>query len=281
VIKVGLGLPLDAPESLLTWAKRADSGPFSTLGLADRIVYHNPEPMNTLAAIAGATERIRFQTEILLAPTRETVLLAKQAATLDVLSNGRFTLGMGVGIRPDDFQATSTDHKTRAGRFDEQLAQLKDIWAGKPLSAGIGPIGPAPVTPGGPELLFGAFRPPALRRAARWGDGLLSATPPDFTNHLYRSMETYWNDNGRAGKPRFVAQVNAAIGTQSTVDEASRNICAYYGDYGPAVVERLVTTDAGIRESIKAFGDIGADEVIFYCWCTDPTQADRIAALLP
>jgi alkanesulfonate monooxygenase SsuD/methylene tetrahydromethanopterin reductase-like flavin-dependent oxidoreductase (luciferase family) len=278
-MKVGLGLPLDAPGSLLTWAKRADSGPFSTLGLADRIVYHNPEPLITLAAIAGATERIRIQTEILLAPTRETVLLAKQAATLDLISNGRFTLGMGVGIRPDDFAATGTDHSTRAARFDEQLAQLKDIWAGKPLSADLGPVGPVPVS--SPELLFGAFRPPALRRAARWGDGLLSATPPDFTNHLYRSMETFWADNGRTGKPRFVAQVNAAIGTESTVDEASRNICAYYGDYGPTVVERLVTTEAGIRDSLKAFGDIGADEVIFYCWCTDSAQIDRIAALLP
>ncbi|MFB9840536.1 LLM class flavin-dependent oxidoreductase, partial [Actinoallomurus acaciae] len=206
-MNVGLGLPITDPPSLLSWARRADAGPFSTLGLLDRLVYANPEPLVTLAAIAGATTRIRLQTEVLLGPLRETALLAKQTATLDLMSGGRFTLGIGVGGRADDYLAAGTDIRTRGRRLDEQLTTLRRVWAGEPYGQGAGPIGPVPARDGGPEVLIGAFAPAALERVARWGDGYLCAAPLAMAGGLFRSVERSWSAAGRAGRPRMVAQV--------------------------------------------------------------------------
>lgn len=282
-MNVGLGLPICAIESLLTWARRADTGPFSTLGLLDRLVWDNPEPMVALAAIAGATDRIRVQTEVLLAPLRQTALLAKQAATLDRISGGRFTLGLGIGGRADDCHVAGIDLRRRGRILDEQLALLRRLWSGEPHGADAGPIGPAPVRPAGPELLFGAFAPAAIERVGRWGDGFLGAAPLPYLGRLFRAAEASWSAHGRPGRPRLVAQLNVAIGPDSTVDRAHAAIVDYYrfSEYGDHLAEGMLTTAAGIGTALARCADLGADETMLYCWAPDPDQVDRLAELHP
>jgi len=279
-MNVGIGLPISDPASLLTWARRADAGPFSTLGLLDRLVYANPEPLVTLAAIAGATERIRVQTEVLLVPLHEPALLAKQCATLDRISGGRFTLGIGVGGREDDFRAAGVDIRRRGRRLDEQMAILRRVWAGEPYAEDVGPIGPVPARDGGPEVLFGGFAAAAIERVARWGDGFLGAAlPPRYMQKFFATVEESWRAAGRKGRPRLVAQANVAIGPPWVVDEARRAIRDYYGfagEYTDQVVDGMLTTPARIRAAVTAFGDIGADEVMLYCWSGDADQVDRL-----
>jgi alkanesulfonate monooxygenase SsuD/methylene tetrahydromethanopterin reductase-like flavin-dependent oxidoreductase (luciferase family) len=278
-MNVGLGLPIGDPAALLTWARRADAGPFRTLGLLDRLVYDNPEPLVTLAAIAGATSRIRVQTEVLLAPLRDTGLLAKQSATLDRVSGGRFTLGIGLGGRADDYLAAGVDMSRRGRRLDDQLASMRRIWAGEPCGDDLGPIGPAPARTGGPEVLFGAFAPAAVARVARWGDGLLAAAPAGYAGTLFRMVERDWRAAGRPGRPRLVAQVNVVLGPDTVVDRARAAMADYYGGTGYAAqaVERMLTTPRGVRDAVTEFGDLGADEVMLYCWATDVDQVDRLA----
>jgi alkanesulfonate monooxygenase SsuD/methylene tetrahydromethanopterin reductase-like flavin-dependent oxidoreductase (luciferase family) len=275
-MKIGIGLPVDDPDVLREWAVRADTGPFSTLGLLDRLVWHNPEPLVTLAALAGVTSRIRLQTEVLLAPLRGTALLAKQVATLDRLCNGRFTLGLGVGGRADDHAAAGVDLHGRGRRFDEQLTRLRELWAGPT------PIGPGLASPGGPELLFGAFRPAALARVARFGDGLLCAAPPSWAGDLFRAVERDWAEHARPGRPRLVAQVNVALGPVDVADAARTAMGAYYGFTGNSdrMLSGLLTTPDRVRDAVRAYADLGADEVVLYCWATDVAQVDRMADLV-
>jgi alkanesulfonate monooxygenase SsuD/methylene tetrahydromethanopterin reductase-like flavin-dependent oxidoreductase (luciferase family) len=102
-MKIGLGLPESIPgvrsRLLLDWARKAEAGPFSSLSVFDRLVYSNYEPLMTLAATAAVIQRIRLMTSVLLAPLRNPALLAKMVASLDALSNGRLTLGLGIGGR--------------------------------------------------------------------------------------------------------------------------------------------------------------------------------------
>ncbi|MFJ6391695.1 LLM class flavin-dependent oxidoreductase [Streptomyces sp. NPDC091972] len=282
-MNIGLGLPIDDPAELLTWARRADAGPFRTLGLLDRLVYDNPEPLVTLATLAGATSRIRVQTEVLLAPLHNTALLAKQTATLDRLSGGRFTLGIGIGGREDDCLAAGIDLHRRGRRLDEQLTLLRRAWSGEPYGEGVGPVGPAPATPGGPEVLFGGFAPAALDRVGRFGDGFLGAAlPPSFMSNLFRDVETAWQKHDRPGRPRLVAQANVVLGPDSTQERALRNLRDYYAFSGHvAYMEAgLLTTPRQIRETVDAYFGIGADEVMLYCWASDADQVDRLADTL-
>jgi len=203
---IGIGLPETHPgiqaSLLLDWARRADSGPFSSLGSLDRLVYPNYETMTLLTA-AAATQRIRVMSTVLLAPLRSNaVVLAKQAATLDALSGGRLTLGLGIGPRADDFAAIGESPQGRGKRFEAQLATMQRIWAGQRLSEEVGPIGPPPASPGGPEVLIGGYSPVAIKRLSRWGDGYISGSaPPAIARQNYELAELAWKEAGRPGPP--------------------------------------------------------------------------------
>jgi len=109
-MQIGIGLPspvLDVPGRLLIeWARRAEERGLSSLATIDRIAYPSYDSLTVLAAAAAVTDRIGLLTNILLGPAYTPVVLAKVTASLDQLSGGRLTLGLGVGARPDDFQLT-------------------------------------------------------------------------------------------------------------------------------------------------------------------------------
>jgi alkanesulfonate monooxygenase SsuD/methylene tetrahydromethanopterin reductase-like flavin-dependent oxidoreductase (luciferase family) len=169
-MEIGIGLPATIPgisrDELLAWARRADERGFSSVGTIDRLVYPNLEPLVTLAAASAVTERIRLTTDILLVPIRGNgAILAKQAATLEALSNGRLTLGVAPGARPDDFEATRTPYHRRGRLMDECLEEMKRVWAGDKRGFA-GAIGPPRARDRGPELLVGGSVEASARRVA-------------------------------------------------------------------------------------------------------------------
>ena len=157
-MKIGIGLPATIPgiqsDLILQWVRKADEGPLSSLAVIDRLVYPSHEPTVSLAAVAPITQRVRLVTSLIQAPMRNAGILAKQAATLDAISGGRLTLGLGVGQREDDFRAAPASLRNR-GRLEVQLALMKKVWSGQDLGEGVGAVGPPPGQAGGPEILIG------------------------------------------------------------------------------------------------------------------------------
>jgi alkanesulfonate monooxygenase SsuD/methylene tetrahydromethanopterin reductase-like flavin-dependent oxidoreductase (luciferase family) len=287
-MEIGIGLPGTIPgvkgSLFLEWAKRADAGPFSSLATVDRLVYSNYESLISLAAAAGATQRIRLLTSILLVPPRETTWLAKQAASLDALSNGRLSLGLGIGGREDDFAAAGVSFKNRGKRFEQQIADLRRIWAGQPLREGIGPIGPAPVQKGGPELLIGGYSPAAIARAGKIADGYIAGggADPGRARQTYELALASWKEAGRTGKFRFVAAFYSVVGADK-IDQAGAYLRSYYGFIGPmaeGMVKGLPQTPDAIRRLIQGFADAGVDELILWPTVAELEQLDLYADLV-
>jgi alkanesulfonate monooxygenase SsuD/methylene tetrahydromethanopterin reductase-like flavin-dependent oxidoreductase (luciferase family) len=286
-LKIGIGLPATMPGTegtrILDWAKKADSGHFSSLSILDRLVYPNYEALITLAAVAGVTQRIRLITTVLLAPLRNPALLAKQAASLDALSGGRLTLGLGIGGREDDYHAVSVPFKKRGKLFDEELEILTKIWSGQPLSDTIGPIGPKPVQSGGPEILIGGYSPAAIQRVGRWGNGFIAGgRDPKGTQQFFHLAQEAWNAAGRPGKPRLVGCFYYALGPNAK-ERASAYLGNYYAMLGPMVemmINNLPLTIDAIKSRIQAYEEIGADEVIIWPCTPDLEQFDQLAELV-
>lgn len=285
-MKIGISLPesLLDPDIIQEWAHRVDNGPFSTLSVLDRVVYSNPSPLITLTLAAAASRRVRLMTEVLLSPLHDATLLAKDAATLDVFSRGRFTLGLGVGIREDDFIATgATNYKRRGKYLEEQITTMKRIWSGEPWSENIGPVGPVPVQSKGPQIILGGISEAALRRVARFADGTVSAfnDPVQIDQH-FRTVEQAWQEAGRAGKPHLISQVDIGLDGPND-DKMVDRILAYYKitpPYDTYKASTLVRTEQQLRDSLKAIEQVGADEVVLFTWSTDINQIERIADII-
>ena len=269
-MRIAIGLPSRVASAsadvMLEWITRAEQGPFSSVVVTDRVVSQALEPLSVLAMAAGATKRIRLMTSVVIGPTRETTLLARQTATIDLLANGRLTLGVGVGVRENDYLATGFDFHRRGRRAEEQLPLLRRLWAGEHLSAEIGAIGPKPARSNGPELLIGGYVPAIVQRIAKWGDGYMApgGGEPDSMFKTWRQIEAAWREAGRQAKPRWVGASYYALGPNGA-DHAARYINANYG-YNPELAARRLRTlpasREAVEESIKRQADMGVDEFI-------------------
>lgn len=288
----GIGLPAMLPGMsrglALDWAKRADAGPFSSLGVTDRIVYPNLEPLVTLAFAAAVTHRIRLLTGVLVVPLRNAGIVAKQVASIDALSRGRLTLGLGIGGREDDYRAAPAVFRHRGRHFEAQLAVMQRIWSGQPPIAGAGPVGPPPGQAGGPKVLIAALTPTAARRVGRWADGFLASPGSrDRALALYRIAEEAWQAEGRPGRPRFVGGIFYALGPNAA-DTGSANLRDYYAFMGARdgisvaeyVPRILVTAPAAVQDALQAARDLGMDEFIFWPAVPHLEQLDRLRELI-
>jgi alkanesulfonate monooxygenase SsuD/methylene tetrahydromethanopterin reductase-like flavin-dependent oxidoreductase (luciferase family) len=277
-VRIGVGLPTTTPGTdralLLEWARRADQGPFTSLGVVDRIAYNGYEPMLSLAAVAAVTERVRLVTMVLIGPTRNTTLLAKEAATLDLLSGGRLTLGLSIGARHDDYELVGVESSTRGAHLSEQLADLRTVWED-------GTVLPRPAQPGGPRLLVGGASGAAFHRMARYADGYVhGGGPPRAFEGAAARARAAWSDIGRPSDLELWGQAYFSLGDADAGAAYLRDYYAFTGPFAEKVVAQNLTTALAVKEMIRGYAEAGCDELVLLPTVSDLSQIDKLAEVL-
>lgn len=283
-MEIGIGLPNTIPgttgRQLLDWAQRAERHGFATLATIGAVSYPSYEELTVLGAAAAVTERIRLLTNVLVGPARSTAELAKQAATVDQLSDGRLALGLGVGWRDIDYTVTGRGFDDRGQRFEEQLRGLQAAWSGEALVDGTRPVSPRPVQQPGVPLYIGGGTDAAVRRVVEFGVGYTAGgLPPDAVADMIKRVQAAWEDAGREGRARIVAL--AYFGLGDTLDESHAALMDYYAPRGEEVATMIadsaLRTPDAIEGAVAAFADVGVDELILDPTVSSPDQVDLLA----
>jgi probable F420-dependent oxidoreductase len=199
---------LEAPDHVLGGNPASNAGTDARAAVAAGM-YHDPFVL--LGYLAAATSKLTFSTGVLIVAQRQTALVAKQAACLDVLSGGRFRLGIGVGWNPIEFTGLNENFHNRGRRSEEQARVMQALWAqphvtfkGKYHTIDDAGINPRPAS-GRVPLWYGGHHEHTLPRIAKWGDGWMpNAYPPnqsalDIFAELHRLTEQAGRDPGSVG----------------------------------------------------------------------------------
>ena len=298
-MKIGFGAPVSGawatPQNLVAFAARAEQAGYASLWSFQRLlvpvdsgmesVYHSVlDPMVALAYAAAVTARIRLGVAIINMPFISPSYLAKQAASLDVLSQGRHDLGLGIGWMPEEFVMTGATMAGRGARTAEYIAVLRSLWGpgrsefdGDHYQVPPGVQAPKPVQHGGPPVLLGGMARPALERIGRLADGWITSSRTDLS---------------KIGTG--VAVVRDAAAAAGRDPDALRIICrgvvrAGAEARGPDGARLLLSGDpAAIRADLEWLSAQGVTEVFFDLnWDpqigapdADPAAATRRAAEL-
>ncbi|HZQ23392.1 MAG TPA: LLM class F420-dependent oxidoreductase [Terriglobales bacterium] len=287
-MKIGFSLPNIGPigtaEAIAKVAQRAEALGYSTLWTIERLLYpvkpqrpypgtpdgHLPEvykqvldPLDALTYVAAQTKKIRLGTSVLDMPYHNPVVLARRLTTLDVLSNGRLNVGLGLGWSKDEMDATNADITKRGALADEFLPLLKAIWTtnpvefhGKFFNVPKSYIDLKPVQKPHPPIYLGAFVPAALRRLAKLADGWNPVfLPVPMMAEIFGSIKQMAKEAGR--DPSAMLMVVHA-GVEITDKPLGNERPIFSGSFEQ------------ISDDVRACEKIGADEVFF-----DPTFARR------
>jgi len=278
--------PLTKPENVGNFAKKCEAMGCDSMWTIDRIVYDNLEPLTVLAAAAGATQKIRLGTSVLLANLRHPSHVAKIISTLDFISNGRLTVGLGFGSRENDYKAVEIPFEHRGSRAVEQVQLMKRLWTednvthkGRFYNVENLTVGPKPIQKPHPPIWTGGSADVALKRAGTWANGFIcgSSAIPDFPA-TWEKISGYAKAAGRDPN-----KINKAGLTFMAIDDDQNKavktvedyVMRYYGRLRVDVANTsLVGAPSAIIDRIGAFLSKGLDTLIIGLADPDPRQLD-------
>lgn len=279
-MRVGVGLPNTIPgvdgRLIVDWARKAEAGPFTSLGALDRAAYDNIDPFVTLAAAAAATSTIGLVTMVAIGPLRRAAILAKQAASIDALSGGRLVLGLSIGARHDDYETLIIDHRARGWVLTEQLVAIREHWED-------GKLGPRTARPEGPVVLVGGSSGEAFARMARYGDGYVhgGGPPRAFAGAAGRARAA-WADAGRPGRPQLWGQGYFALGDGAVAPGAAylRDYYAFTGPFAEKIAAANLTSPQAVVDFVRGYEEAGCDELVLFPTVPDLGQLDLLGEVL-
>jgi alkanesulfonate monooxygenase len=291
--KIGLAFvnpaPLTKPEYIVGFAKKCEQMGVHSMWTIDRIAYDNLEPLTILAAAAGATHKIRLGISVLLPALREPAVLAKTLATLDFISNGRITIGVGYGSRESDFSAVELPYEGRGSRAVECVQLMKRLWTednvtheGKFFRIRGLTLGPRPIQKPHPPIFSGGTADVALKRAGTWSDGFIcgSSAVGDFAA-TWEKIADYARAAGRdPSRIEKAALTFMAINSDkaTAVKTVEAYVQRYYGrSRGDLEKTSVVGSPAECAEKINSYFARGLETVIIGTVDPDPRQLDVFA----
>ncbi len=268
-------------------AKKCEEIGSHSFWIIDRIAYDNLEPLTTLAAVAATTKTVRLGTSVLLPALRHPTLLAKTVGTLDFLSEGRVTLGIGFGSRESDFTALGIPFANRGSRAEESLQLLRRLWSedhvsfqGKFFRVENLSLGPKPVQSHLP-IWMGGSAEAVLKRAARLADGYIcgSSAIQEFPA-LWEKISGLASAVGRNPE-----EIEKAALTFIAIDENKARAveaCAayltrYYGQVRMDIEKHLIVgAPQACAERIASYFRKGLDTLIIGSVTADLRQLDLL-----
>jgi alkanesulfonate monooxygenase SsuD/methylene tetrahydromethanopterin reductase-like flavin-dependent oxidoreductase (luciferase family) len=270
------------------WCAAIDEGPYRSLAVGERIAFDNLELFTTLAYAAGRTERVRIAPTLVILPMHPVASAAKMLSTVDVLSDGRVDVVVGVGGRDQDYRCAERSFARRHQVLDEQVAELRRLWDGGAPHEGAPPVGPAPVQVGGPPIYASAMGPKSSARAAQWADGNMGFTlSPNTDDHEagFGAIRDAWTAAGRTEAPRLSTSFWYSL--EPDADEALRAYAYRYlevfGHDGAEMMAGMCTAAGldAVAEGLDRLEAAGCDEVYLVPTTVDPTHLADLATLRP
>lgn len=307
--------PGDGPEraqGIVDFAREVENTGFDSIFITDHLLAAGQfysvsflEPLTALSLVAGVTERVKLGTSVMVMPIREPVLLAKQLATMQFLSNNRFVLGAGIGWYPPEYAATGVKKSERGARTDEileivvallegetvsyqgQFYSIEDVliepWAGRRPDVWIG--GGSQLADSGSPDLPRLVEPVKRRILASEGWIPRPTCPPEDIARDWDELQAYFKEHGRDPAELIVAHENFYhfVGTQDPArarrEQHEAMLRVMSEARGPEYLERvyLFGTPDEVVESLQARVDAGVQSFILHTMTPDPAQLEQWA----
>ena len=291
-MKIGICLPYMKAgltrDDYMEWFRAIDHGPFHALSCGERV--HGPtyDMRVVLSAAAAATSRVEITPTLYVLPMHSATRVAKELATLDILSGGRVNnVAVGYGGRQKDYEAVGARFQGRYGKMDRQIEEMHKVWSGQEVVAGGGMIGPTMTRSAAPRLLAGAMGPKSIERCSHWADGLYAWSGNGEQQELERTFamaDDAWERNGRSQKPYRMGgfwYTLAADGQQKLYDY----VYEYLAIAGPEIATMMAesvhrSSPDAVLEALDNAEAAGCEELFMVPATADIGEVEQLAELL-